>query len=66
MPVLTKMSFAGQEIVMSLNTSASISALSGTGSSGVFVESLNNKEYFDKSLNIVSYQKNNINILFKF
>ena len=53
MPVLTKMAFGSQEIVMSLNTSSSISALSGTGSSGVFVESLNNKEYVLENYDIL-------------
>ena len=45
MPVLTKYEMNGMEVVMNINTASTVSALSGSGGSGSFVESLNNKDY---------------------
>ena len=53
MPVLTKTTLMGHEIVISLNTASTISALSGNGGSGVFVESLNNKEYILENYDVL-------------
>ena len=53
LPILTKMAYGSQEIVMSIDTSSTISALSGSGASGAFVESLNNKEYILENYEIL-------------
>jgi len=53
MPILTKTTMYGQDIVMSIDTASSVSAISGNGSSGVFVEGLNNKDYILENYDIL-------------
>jgi len=53
MPVLTQTKMGDMDVVMSIDTASTVSALSGSGGSGKFVESINNKEYILQNYDVL-------------